>query len=166
MSIAVSALIKPSRWLFRLVRAMVAIRVVAVWLLLVFPGTDDMPAYGGWILSTLSCAALVACCWYWERKQHTKQILISAKGEIRLMLPGGDDHLTGDEENNLWTLLPASTLWPHLLILHLRDGSGHRQVLVILRDSVSSEAFQALLVAGRWLAGNTSRASTSHMGQN
>ncbi len=46
-------------------------------------------------------------------------------------------------------LLPASTLWPSLLLLLLRDSSGVLTPVVVLPDSLSPAAFRALACACR-----------------
>lgn len=49
------------------------------------------------------------------------------------------------------TLLPSSTLWSGLLILHLQNEKQKTEVVRILPDSVLPESFTALLVACRWI---------------
>jgi toxin CptA len=48
--------------------------------------------------------------------------------------------------------MPGSTLWPGLLLLHLRAEDGVMVVLPVLPDSVSAGLFRPLSVACRTIA--------------
>jgi hypothetical protein len=48
-------------------------------------------------------------------------------------------------------LVSLSSLWPCLLILHLRHAS-RTSVIVALPDSLPADGYRALLVACRWIA--------------
>lgn len=88
-----------------------------------------------------------------RRKMHA--IHISGIGQIRLSvfqkndLVDIDNSLTGGGE--AVHLLPVSTLWSGLLLLHLQNEQRQTTVVTILPDSVSKENFRALLVACRWI---------------
>ncbi|MFZ6674130.1 protein YgfX [Undibacterium sp. Xuan67W] len=49
-------------------------------------------------------------------------------------------------------LCRETTLWPCLMMLHLRPEQGVVQIVPVLRDSVDASAWRALSVSLRWLA--------------
>ncbi|GGI53118.1 hypothetical protein GCM10011430_02920 [Oxalicibacterium solurbis] len=79
-----------------------------------------------------------------ERKRKSYAIHVSGTGQIRLSV--------GDTQADSVRLLPASVLWPVLLILHLQNAKQHTEMVIVLPDSVSSDGFRRLLVACRWIA--------------
>jgi len=92
-------------------------------------------------------------CWRWHARRVVVRLSISGIGQIHLQQPADSAKQQMDEgPAELVTLLPSSTIWPWLLILHLQNVHGRTAVILILRDSVSQETFNALLVACRWLA--------------
>lgn len=147
MSIAVSAVIKPSRLLRVLLFAYAAsCGGVAVVLAFVQPERFHFP-----LLIAFSCvlSALVAGHAA-VLAQTTRRIDISGLGEIRLLV----QHSMGSAQPNLaMQLLPGSTVWPSLLLLLLRDGErGALIVVTILPDSVPAEQFRKIAVALRAIA--------------
>lgn len=83
---------------------------------------------------------------------------ISGTGQFRLTQalgagpckqPNGP-HL--DRQVEVVRLLGHSTIWPHLLLLHLQHESGKITSLPILPDCVSRNSFRALSVACLWIA--------------
>ena len=87
-------------------------------------------------------------------------IQISGVGQIRLTVlqKGGEiktsfseDELIAGEHGELVHLLPISTLWSWLLILHLQHEHGRKNVLMILPDSLTADSYRGLLVACRWI---------------
>lgn len=99
----------------------------------------------------LMAIAAVCLCWRWHACRTAVQLDISGSGQIRLQKRHGVAGHAADEQAELLTLLPASTIWSSLLILHLQNAQRQTEVVLILRDSVSPETFNALLVACRWL---------------
>jgi hypothetical protein len=93
----------------------------------------------------------------WNRK--VLQLNISGTGQVRLSKV--TDSTPSCREQN-WphvkdhglqvSLQKNSTLWSHLLLLHLRSDDGMTTVLPVLPDSVSRDGFRALSVACRWIA--------------
>lgn len=160
MSIAVTAVIKPSRVLFGLVSFCCLVVCVMGSMLSL-----------GWIgdLSTLqkiiipgggfSCAFLAFSQFYRGRK--TIRIDISGTGKIwlthysvleTLSLISEEAGSFKKNEGVLVQLMEGSTLWSNLLLLHLRSEQGDIFILPILPDCVTSEVFRALSVAFRWIA--------------
>jgi hypothetical protein len=140
-SIAVSATVWPSpcvRWalsLFALCALAAATSVAFQW--------------GGYFALRwplfLSCLLAAALAWRARAgasKAH--QIDISGLGQIRLTV----QHSGGAAVD----LLPASTLWPWLLVLLLRDAGGVVTVVLVGFGSVAPATMRALAVACRTVA--------------
>ncbi|MBC7683883.1 MAG: flagellar hook-length control protein [Bdellovibrionales bacterium] len=78
--------------------------------------------------------------------ETTRGIDISGLGQIRLTV----QHSMGTRQGarDLVRLLPGSTVWPHLLLLLLKDAdSGALTMLTILPDSVAPEQFRKIAVS-------------------
>jgi len=134
---------------------MVSAMLMLILLVALLIGLD---AVGDLFLPTrLLLALLVAVltgwlCWRWHARRVGVRLSISGIGQIHLQRPtDGAKRQMDEDPAELVTLLPASTIWPWLLILHLQNVQGRTAVILILRDSVSQETFNALLVACRWL---------------
>ena len=155
MSIAVSALIRPSR-LLRLLEAALAVLVLFVaaflWagpLAYLSPFVRCSLAFP---LVTAGLGLLISAF----RTRKSFQLDISGLGEIRLR-----EHYTGAEaragESSPDSATAATvgmldcTLWSWLLALHLVDAGGRRRALLILPDMIEPGAFRALSVALVWI---------------
>jgi toxin CptA len=159
MSIAVSAVLKPSRLLLVLVTGF-CVGVNAIGWALSFG--QLVSSVGFWqLLSGGVCIAtsIIAFC-YNLRSRKTLGIDISGIGQIRLIEYTVLDKTTKDEqspaglrckEQQLVRLREGSTLWPMLLILFIEFENGRKEVLRILPDSVPPDTFRALAVACRWI---------------
>lgn len=84
-------------------------------------------------------------------------IQIAGTGQIRVVVLKKHasvalEDLVATEPGELMHLLPVSTLWSGLLLLHLQNGQQKIIVMPILPDSVTQQSFKALLVACRWIA--------------
>ena len=148
MSIAVSAVVKPSRWMSGMVVGMCALVLcVGVALGAGVVGFALLPR----CLMAGACVLIAAYAWNrFVKDSRAFEISVSGLGQIRLSVAA-----TGGAKNGLQDervhLLPGSTLWPFLLILHLQDDAQRNHVVLILQDSVPAETFRALLVACRWI---------------
>jgi len=156
MSIAVSAVVRPSRQLLAMVVAMSAGTALLFFATAI--AADRIPPQ--WRLPLIASGLFLAAFGFYHgaAKRKTIHIDISGNGEIRLrdvIDPASCDretrpHLT--EDAACVRLLAGSTLWPRLLVLRLQDDNGNITVLPILPDSVSSDSFRALSVACQWVA--------------
>ena len=147
MSIAVSAVIKPSRLLRVALAAFgVASAGAAMALLSGHFGRFHFP-------QVLGGACLLGAFMAWRAAAGattTRRVDISGLGEIRLTV----QHSIGTTRQS-WTAAPqtvrlvaGSTVWPGLLLLSLRqDEHGALSVLAILPDSVPPDQFRKLAVA-------------------
>lgn len=166
MSIAVSAVVKPSRYLLT--------TVFALCLGIVFIGAMVALGQVGNLSTTMRSAVAIfsvflACfgvC-HTVRHQNPVHIDISGAGQLRLTKVDGSrgscqeknwPHV--NEGGEVVRLLNDSTIWPHLVLLRLQADSGKITVIPVLPDSVSRDGFRALSVACRWIAAHNN--STEH----
>ena len=139
MSIAVSAVVKPSRLLRASLAACAAVHAAAG--LALAAGMHGVTA-----VACLLCAVLLLR--QALRRPKVRRIDISGLGEIRLTV---QQESKGEPPPML--LQAATTLWPQLLLLLLRpQGGGAQLALLVLPDSVAPGAFRALAVALRCVA--------------
>lgn len=162
MSIAVSAVIQPSRLLLLLVGGMSVILLgIAALVITGFIGSLSLLVR---IFLAGICAS-VAIAVFLREKRKTKYVIhISGVGQIRLRTESNSEHaVVGDAEGEIVHLLPASTIWSGLLLLHLQNDRQQRTVVTVLPDAVSAESFRALLVACRWIVLRHADASKSNI---
>jgi len=143
MSIAVCAVIRPSRLLRRIVSAY-ALACAGAALALAWraaqAGTWHFPA------ACAALCALAAGAAWGAAPATTRRIDISGPGTIRLLV----QHSMGGP---VLALLPMCTVWPWLIVLRLREAGQGVTVLLILPDSVPPEQFRNIAVAVRTIAG-------------
>lgn len=157
MSIAVSAVVQPSRILLLMVCAMSAIAAsIGAMISLGFIGELSVPAR----MAVGPLMVILAVFGFYHGIRHRKPIHIDISGTGQLRLAEIDairpcrgaewPHVKGSAE--VVQILTNSTIWPHMLLLRLRADSGRLIVLPILPDCVSRDSFRALSVACRWIA--------------
>jgi len=146
MSIAVSALVRPSR-IQRCVwggcglaqcAAALAVGLLAPERFLLTPVVALVLACAG--AAVLRAAAI---------RPKTHRIDISGTGDLRVTVQQGvGDDLAGDARQGARAvLLPGSVVWPMLMSLrHAVPGAGPR-VVAVWRDSVDADTWRALAVA-------------------
>jgi lysylphosphatidylglycerol synthetase-like protein (DUF2156 family) len=162
MSIAVSAVVVRSRWMSGAVAAMCAC-LVLIGFSVLLGAVGELAALEKVCIASICC--LIAAYVFFRTVQSAKacEIHVSGTGQIRLsasksVTPVRKDAEHSDAEYSVSQhgepvlLLPVSTLWSWLLILHLRHENGRNSILTILPDAVGKESFRALLVACRWIA--------------
>ena len=141
MSIAVSAVIKPSR-LLRVALAAYAAAGAGAAMALAFGlgGHFHVPL----VLAGACAAVALVAGRAAVAAATTRGIDISGLGEIRLTV----QHSIGSQQGALVRLLPGSTVWPQLLLLLLKDAdSGAVSALAILPDSVAPGQFRKIAVS-------------------
>lgn len=162
MSIAVATVVKPSRH-FAVLMGGFCLGVAGIGALLAFGRAIDLPPA---LRATLALILTVIPLWairtiIWRGK--SLRIDISEHGQITVAEDKACPHeglLTGSEKaireqdagSAVVKLLPDSTIWPHFLLLRLRDENHRIRNVLILRDCMSIEDFRALSVACRWIA--------------
>ena len=154
MSIAVSAVIRPSRGLRLALAGFGALHVFAALMLVWQEGGVRWPA--------LMCGAAAALCLRRAgRFEMTRRIDISGVGEIGLTV----QQSLGAQcvAPVRMRLLPGSTLWPICLFLRLQpDGGGRVLIVAILPDSMASPQRRQLAVAIRAIAGRDNKFFGKH----
>lgn len=167
MSIAVSGIVGRSRWLSGAVTGMCAC-VAAAGFSVVIDATGELTVLEKTGIAGISCLVVAYVFLRTVRFAKVCEIHVSGAGQIRLRTlsesanpgrkdaeysgtghPGAEDFV--NQHGELVRLLPVSTLWSWLLILHLRHENGRNSILTILPDAVGDESFRALLVACRWI---------------
>jgi toxin CptA len=165
MSIAVSAVIKPSRCLRALVAAFgLANLAAAVAVGILLPGRFAWPIVSAGFFLVAGAYLLRGCM----NVTKTRRIDISGVGALLLTVQ--QDMGAGDPN---WVspraasgvpaeLLAGSTLWPQLMLLRLGTKEGAHLSLPILRDSVSPGVFRALAVAVGAMGGRNKQLQRKH----
>lgn len=148
MSIAISAIVAPSRMLRLTLFAHALCNGAAGLFLLVRSGSDDAAGR----CAGLACVLVALVAGARARRPETlRQIDISGVGELRVTVQQSMGGARGGTV--LMRLLPGSTLWPGLLLLRLTAANGAAQlVLTVLPDSVQAGQFRALAVASAAIA--------------
>jgi toxin CptA len=145
MSIAVSAVVRPSRCLRALVAAYGLTNVaaaVAAGLLV-----PDRLAYAPLSAAFFLCAGgfLLHGC---TTLTKTRRIDISGVGQLRLTVQQDMRTRTADNDAGVpVVVLPGTTIWPAAMLLRLQSEQGAVTLLAVLRDSVAPGEFRALAVA-------------------
>lgn len=155
MSIAVSALIKPSRC-----QAILVIGFAAFFLLTGILVWDDRMGefilYGKvWLVPLFLLASLLLVFGYMKTRK-TLQIDISGNGQIRLNEYKGNEFDASEKESGFagrsaWKLMENSTIWPWLMVLNLESESGNVSRILVFFDSMPPDDFKILYAACRWI---------------
>ena len=157
MSIAIYAVIKPSRTLYMLTCSMClgALGVAGV----VGSGMVGELSPISRILIGASCIFATFSVFYQRTRSRSEfHIQISGSGQIRLAefestalgMINKSPALAKTEV--VARLMPATTIWPWLLLLRLQLDDERVIAVPILPDSVPDGIFRPLSVACRWLA--------------
>ena len=151
MSIAVAAVVAPSRVLRALAALFGACHLAAALAVSLLPGEPFRLAP----LCTAFFLLAAGCLLHFSaRPINTLRIDISGLGELRLTVQQDlSGRGAGGETAVSAVLLPGSTLWPQLMLLRLLPADGAPLVLPVLRDSVTPQQFRALAVALRAAGG-------------
>lgn len=158
MSIAVSVVVQPSRLLLAAVGSMcIVIAIVAG--MIGFNKVGELSFYPRLVIAG-SCFLVGCSGFYWAAQtRKTFHIDISGVGQIRLVeysvlsfFSQRHEWANNENDSEVVRLMPASTLWPILLLLRLKNERHQIKVLPILRDCVTADSFRALSVACRWIA--------------
>jgi toxin CptA len=158
MSLAVSAVIKPSKCLIGAALGM-CIGVISIGILIGLGHFGELfwPYKVG--LSVLCNFFALFGVYCVLQAIKTRHIDISDIGQIRLveysaLVSSNSEPMTPykSEVGNIVNLTPNSTLWPHMLLLRLRQEDGLVTTVPVLPDSIDKEGFRRLSVACRWIA--------------
>lgn len=164
MSIAVSVVVKPSRFLLTMVGCM-CVAIIFVAIMLGLEKFGELPKSIRLLVITV-CIFSAFSAFYWTIwKRKTFHIDISGGGQIRLIEDNGLAGLVLPQQGSshrsngkVVRLMADSTCWSSLLLLRLQDENQQITVLPILRDCVTRNGFRALSVACRWIAAHNIQA--------
>lgn len=162
MSIAVSAVVRPSRVVLCLT-VLMCLGSVLVGVLIGSNLLVPMAPLARSILAAGCALAALIAAYQTLCNRCVNYIDISGNGQIRVYvsksLPSSfqDSRRLRHNTGSLQHLLPSSTLWSHLLILNLRSENGKTMTLLVLPDVMSESSFRALSVACHWIAAHNIR---------
>jgi toxin CptA len=157
MSIAVSAIVHPSR-LLQVMVGIISTISAAIGIGIATGVISELPFGPRSLIAIFSIFLAVFGFYHGMRHRKTIQIDISSSGQLRLTEVVNEGACRGgnwphvEKNGQLFCLMMNSTIWPHLLLLRLQAESGLIQVVLILPDCVSKENFRAMSVACRWVA--------------
>ncbi|WP_327196070.1 protein YgfX [Noviherbaspirillum sp. Root189] len=157
MSIAVSAIVQPSRWLSSLVGAMSSI-VLAGGVAIAAGLVVDLSPLLRWSLASSIVFLSFFGFYHGTRSQKPIQLSISGTGQIWLtevdsFRPCREQEWPHvDLYGEAFVLMSDSTLFAYALLLRLQAESGRIITVPVLPDSVSRDTFRALSAACRWIA--------------
>jgi toxin CptA len=156
MSIAVSAVVRPSRMLLALIAGM-ALLVCLSGAVIAFGSISELPGTNRLVIG-LACQMLAVGAFSASLgSRKTFRLDISGVGQIRLREYSGEAPCSSpetslQEDAVVFRLVENSVLWPHLLVVRLQSPGGIRRLLLILSDCTGDEEFRAVSVACRWIA--------------
>ena len=163
MSIAVSAVIRPSRLMLALV-ALFSTVLFASAVVLCCRLAGKIPDLSRVMLSLLCVSAACSLFFIACRRKKSYRLDISGNGQIRLSeyrptaVASSVDRCTDiDGSSEVVHLLKDSTLWPKLLLLRLQSQAGCVTTVPIFFDSTERRAFRAVCVACHWIAAQNTR---------
>jgi toxin CptA len=157
MSIAVSALVQPSRLLFAMT-GMMSVGAALIGIAIAAGRVGDL-SFAIRLWGSL-LAVFLSFFGFYHGTCYRKPIHIDISGtgqlrltEVAVTAPCADTNWPHVREiGEVVRLMNDSTIWPYLLLLRLQSASGKIRVLPILQDCVSQDSFRALSVACRWIA--------------
>ena len=167
MSIVTSVVVRPSRFLSKMLIAMSIFLLMNAWLLLILP-PDKTTLVFRQLLVLLCVAAAIYSFSYSVRIRKIFFIDISGTGVIHLrqtdqvVLPESPRLISDPQASGeVVQLLGNSTLWSMLLLLRFQLANGSVKSVIICPDSLDEGSFRALSTACRWIAGQNSVARMS-----
>jgi toxin CptA len=156
MSIAVSAVVRPSRLLFAMLLLMSGGAFI-VGGAIATAQVGEMHGLLRALLATFSFFLGFFGFYHGGRHRKHQHIDISGTGQIRLTGVAAIGSCSGPNRPHLIKggevvkLLGDSTIWSRMLILRLQTESGKITTVPIMPDCVSRDSFRALSVACRWI---------------
>ncbi len=147
MGLAVSTLVRPSGYLRSLLISLSALTIVCIC----YVGQvalDFLPAFVVGLLVAASCVLIVLLFARWSRSREPFQLEV---GEDFGVIVRRLDSALQILQSESWTLCSPLTVWPHLLVLHLKDLSGQKKVIWITSDSIDRQSFRKLTVTASYL---------------
>ena len=143
-SIAVSALVLPSRRLRITLGVYALAHLGASWLCLVVLPQRLLFSSVCALFFLIAALFLLHGC---TRLDKTHRIDVSGTGALRLTVQQKLGTGPAAATDIAVSLLPGSLLWPQLMLLRLGDAGGATHTVPVLRDSLSPTEYRRLRVA-------------------
>ena len=144
MSVAVSARIAPSRRLRAVLLLFALAQLCSAFTVGIL--LPERVANGAFCAAFFLLAAL--CSLHgWAGATKTHQIDVSGTGTLHLTVQQGMGADSVASLGTVVTLLPATLVWPSMLLLHLADEHGSKHIVAVLGDSLAPSEYRALRVA-------------------
>lgn len=163
MSIAVSAIIRPSR-LMQVVVILFGAVLLATAMLLWLRLTCKIPDSVLGVLILVCVGEGCAVFFIASARKKSYRLDISGNGQIRLSeyrpttaASSTERRADIDGSGEVVQLLRDSTLWPMLLLLRLQSHTGRVTIVPVFPDSTERRAFRAVCVACHWIAAQNTR---------
>lgn len=166
MSIAVSAVVKPSGVLFAMVGGM-AVGAILLAVLIAAGAVGDS-AFAPRVVAATVCILIVlqGFCRF-ALNRIPRRIEISGGGQIRLAKQYSSAHSADSgivkSSGELLQLTRNSICWPGMLLLLLQTEGGQTYILPVLRDSVAPDDFRAMSVACRWIVARSHSVQSTNL---
>ena len=143
-SIAVSALVVPSRRLRLAFGGYALAHLGASWLCLAILPQRLLFSSVCALFFLIAALFLLHGC---TRLDKTHQIDVSGTGALRLTVQQKVGAGPVAATSLAVSLLPGSLLWPQLMLLRLADADGATYTVLVLRDSLAPTEYRSLRVA-------------------
>lgn len=163
MSIAVSAVIRPSR-VMQVLIALFGVVLFATAALLWLRLAGKLPDLSRGVLTLVCVGAGCVVFFIASARKKTSRLDIFGNGQIRLSeyrptaSASKSDQCTDiDGSSEVVQLLRDSTLWPMMLLLRLQSQTGRVTIVPVFPDSTERHAFRAVCVACHWIAAQNTR---------
>jgi len=157
-SIAVSALVVPSRRLRIAVALYALANLGAAWVCLAILPERFVFSVVCALFFFIAALFLLHGC---TRLDKTHRIDVSGTGALRLTVQQEVGTGPAAATDIAVSLLPGSLLWPQLMLLRLGDAGGAAYTVAVLRDSLGPTEYRRLRVALGTLDGAAARAAGS-----
>jgi toxin CptA len=164
MSIAVSAVVRPSGILLAAVGAM-CLCVLAAAAAIGSGAVGELPFSSRIVIAGIGSGLAIFGFFQAILGRKTFRIDISGVGQIRLVedndaagFPETEQSPDQRGSGEVMQLMADSTIWPGLLVLRLKRPDNRITSLTVLPDSLPIDDFRALSVACRWIAAHNNRA--------
>jgi|UPI0005951F36 toxin CptA len=161
-SIAVSAVVKPSR-IVKLLCLTLSVMLFITAFALLFLSSPDISLLVRSGLSGSALVAAVAALLQAVVPGVPVSLDISGLGQIRrsflFVRPTPRSAATAADIDCLVQLQPGTLMFSTFLLLRLKDNAGVVSSLLILPDAISTSGFRRLSVACRWIAAQNYRAA-------
>lgn len=165
MSIAISAVIRPSRLILFSMLVM-GLGTFSFGILVGTGWIGNFSIHGRLVIAFVCIGSALFSIFHHFRTRKTLRIDISGIGQIRLLeytevaRSFAMWQRVTEKSEEEYQMMEGSTLWPNLLFLRLKSSDGRVEKISILPDSVMPDEFRALSIAFCWIAARKNTEAT------